>query len=364
MGAAWRRRATRAHFQPRRRLLRARHGLQPHRDHHRRPRRHARRDSPRGHRARETAVPRARGRVADRLRPRPGRLPDRAHRARLTRATRSLGGHGRAPRRGHRPRVELLPAGRLHLGRRAPGGSARTRSTRPSGSARGWTPTGGSSPAPMERALRDARALRALLPRDRRRRRPARRHLGDPRRVQPGRVPRAARERSGLEVRVLPREEEARYGYLAAVNSTTLTDGVALDLGGGSMQLTRVAGPLRRRRALVAARRGAHDRALPRRTSAPSQADQGAARARREPSTLAEAPWVRRARGGRLVGIGGTVRNLAVAAQLAAGVPLLRRAGVRAHARRARRRSSSGSPDAAGGRARRRARASSRRAPT
>ena len=51
---------------------------------------------------------------------------------------------------------------------------------------------------------------------------------------------REARERSGLEVEVLPREEEARLGYLAAVNSTTLADGVALDIGGGSMQLTHV----------------------------------------------------------------------------------------------------------------------------
>src|SRR4051795_3895036 len=49
-----------------------------------------------------------------------------------------------------------------------------------------------------------------------------------------------ARERSGLEVEVLPGPAEARYGYLAAVNSTTLSDGVVLDLGGGSMQLTRV----------------------------------------------------------------------------------------------------------------------------
>ena len=48
------------------------------------------------------------------------------------------------------------------------------------------------------------------------------------------------RRRTWLEVRVLEREEEARYGYLAAVNSTTLADGVALDLGGGSMQLTHV----------------------------------------------------------------------------------------------------------------------------
>jgi exopolyphosphatase/guanosine-5'-triphosphate,3'-diphosphate pyrophosphatase len=50
------------------------------------------------------------------------------------------------------------------------------------------------------------------------------------------------RDRSGLSVEVLPPQEEARFGYLAAVNSTTLADGVALDLGGGSMQLTLCAG--------------------------------------------------------------------------------------------------------------------------
>src|SRR5215217_3875136 len=52
----------------------------------------------------------------------------------------------------------------------------------------------------------------------------------------------AARKRSGLEIEVLAPEEEARYGYLAAVNSTTLDDGVALDLGGGSLQLSEVRG--------------------------------------------------------------------------------------------------------------------------
>src|SRR3954452_12418421 len=36
------------------------------------------------------------------------------------------------------------------------------------------------------------------------------------------------RRRTWLEVTVLPREEEARYGYLAAVTSTTLADGLAL----------------------------------------------------------------------------------------------------------------------------------------
>ena len=125
----------------------------------------------------------------------------------------------------------------------------------------------------------------------------------------------AARKRSGLEVEVLPGPAEARYGYLAAVNSTTLADGVVLDLGGGSMQLTRVDGARGGRRALVAARRRAHDRALRARQE---EADEGAARARRAGAR-------ERASGSATTAgssaIGGTVRNLAAAAQLAAGLP-------------------------------------------
>src|SRR3954463_1164282 len=49
-------------------------------------------------------------------------------------------------------------------------------------------------------------------------------------------------EAAGVATRVLSREEEGRYGYLAAVNSSTLSDGAVLDLGGGSMQLVRVTG--------------------------------------------------------------------------------------------------------------------------
>jgi exopolyphosphatase/guanosine-5'-triphosphate,3'-diphosphate pyrophosphatase len=45
---------------------------------------------------------------------------------------------------------------------------------------------------------------------------------------------------SGLHVRVLSGAEEAYYGYLAAVNSTTLRDGFVVDMGGGSIQISRV----------------------------------------------------------------------------------------------------------------------------
>jgi exopolyphosphatase / guanosine-5'-triphosphate,3'-diphosphate pyrophosphatase len=133
-----------------------------------------------------------------------------------------------------------------------------------------------------------------------------------------------ARERSGLPIRVLSREEEARYGYLAAVNSTTVRDGCVLDLGGGSMQLVRVAermscdsdswrvGTVRM-----------SERFLP--ANGPAKRRQLEELREHVAGELARADWLAGASGdsapGRLVGTGGTVRNLAAAAQRAAGLP-------------------------------------------
>ena len=85
-----------------------------------------------------------------------------------------------------------------------------------------------------------------------------RRDERDPRREQPPSSSTRARG-TGLPIRVLSREEEARYGYLAAVNSTTLADGAVLDLGGGSLQLVARGRPPPGELGLLAARRGAHD---------------------------------------------------------------------------------------------------------
>jgi exopolyphosphatase / guanosine-5'-triphosphate,3'-diphosphate pyrophosphatase len=123
---------------------------------------------------------------------------------------------------------------------------------------------------------------------------------------------------SGLRVRVLSNEEEARYGYLAAVNSTTLTDGVMLDIGGGSMQLVHVEG--RRARELDSWPLGAvrmTERFLP--DDKPAKAKQMRELRAFVAGALERAPWVRRS-GSRIVGIGGTMRNLAAAAQRDAGV--------------------------------------------
>jgi exopolyphosphatase/guanosine-5'-triphosphate,3'-diphosphate pyrophosphatase len=127
-----------------------------------------------------------------------------------------------------------------------------------------------------------------------------------------------ALKRTGLEVEVLSGPAEARYGYLAAINSTTLSQGVVLDLGGGSMQLTRVEA-----RDAVDARSwplGAvrmTERFLPDGDKAKRKQIQ----ALREhvAAQLESTSWLDE--GGRLTGVGGTVRNLAAAAQIAAGLP-------------------------------------------
>lgn len=132
-----------------------------------------------------------------------------------------------------------------------------------------------------------------------------------------------ARGRFGLPIRVLSREQEAYHGYLAAVNSTTLDDGCVLDLGGGSMQLVRVAG--RAAEESGSWRLGTvrmSERFLP--PNGPAKRRQLTELREHIAAELSTTPWLAELRAGeprRLVGIGGTVRNLAAAAQRAAGLP-------------------------------------------
>jgi exopolyphosphatase/guanosine-5'-triphosphate,3'-diphosphate pyrophosphatase len=126
------------------------------------------------------------------------------------------------------------------------------------------------------------------------------------------------RAATGFPVRVLSAAEEAHYGYLAAVNSTSLRDGAVLDLGGGSLQVVAVG----ERRALQSA-------SWPLGTVRMTErffAAKGSVDRQREAlhahvlAELASEPWIGRAPAA-LVGIGGTVRNLAAALAAAAGLP-------------------------------------------
>jgi exopolyphosphatase / guanosine-5'-triphosphate,3'-diphosphate pyrophosphatase len=122
----------------------------------------------------------------------------------------------------------------------------------------------------------------------------------------------AAREATGLPIEIISAEEEARLGYVAAVNTSTLRDGAMLELGGGSMQLVGVAD--RRARNVCSLDVGAvrlTEELLP---------DSGPARKKDlervrayVAGALTGAPWLSDC-GDRLVGIGGAVRNLASAA--------------------------------------------------
>jgi exopolyphosphatase / guanosine-5'-triphosphate,3'-diphosphate pyrophosphatase len=128
-----------------------------------------------------------------------------------------------------------------------------------------------------------------------------------------------AREVSGLPIRVLSREAEAYYGYLAAINSTTLADGCVLDLGGGSLQLVQVSDRLAHESdswSLGAVRMT--ERFLP--GKGPAKRRQIDELREHVATELERASWLPEA-GDRLVGIGGTVRSLATAAQRAGGLP-------------------------------------------
>src|SRR5918999_23275 len=125
------------------------------------------------------------------------------------------------------------------------------------------------------------------------------------------------RERTGLEPRVISGTEEARYDWLAIANSTTIEEGFGLDIGGGSIQALRIED-----RRLVEAE------SLPLGSVRVSEeflpGEKASAKAvkalrRKAGGALEELGWWEG--GGRLVGVGGTIRNLAAAAMKRLDVP-------------------------------------------
>ena len=120
----------------------------------------------------------------------------------------------------------------------------------------------------------------------------------------------AIRERTGLRVRVISGREEGWYGYLALANSTTLRDGFGIETGGGSVQLMRLED-----RRLAASESLQLGSVTMSETFLPGEkAPAKAMRALRGhvAREMGELGWWEG--GGRLTGIGGTIRNLATAA--------------------------------------------------
>jgi exopolyphosphatase/guanosine-5'-triphosphate,3'-diphosphate pyrophosphatase len=122
-----------------------------------------------------------------------------------------------------------------------------------------------------------------------------------------------AERQTGLTIEILPAQDEARFGYVAAVNTTTLSDGVVLDLGGGSLQLIHV--ERRQAREMASFPLGAVRVTEQFLTGDGPARKKELARVRAHTrEALSELRWLSSS-GGRLVGLGGAVRNLAAAAQ-------------------------------------------------
>ncbi len=117
------------------------------------------------------------------------------------------------------------------------------------------------------------------------------------------------RKQSGIEVRVLSGEEEAYYGYLAAENSTTLRNGYVVDLGGGSLEITRVDN--RRSRESISLTLGAVRTTEDWMPEAPAS-EQAVTRLRKHlREQLSALDWFKFKPGTHLIGQGGSLRNVA-----------------------------------------------------
>lgn len=119
---------------------------------------------------------------------------------------------------------------------------------------------------------------------------------------------RVAREQAGLELEVLSGEEEAHYGAIGVANALDIEDALVLDIGGGSAQLSRL-----QQRVFVEGTSwpiGAvrmTDRFL---TSDPPKKKEIKALTAHIHECLADTPEGT-SQGQALVGLGGTIRNLA-----------------------------------------------------
>lgn len=126
----------------------------------------------------------------------------------------------------------------------------------------------------------------------------------------------AAMEAEGLPVRVLEGTQEAHYGALAILNTSTVRDGFGLDMGGGSVQLMRLSeGRMAGAEVLPLGAVRATE------TFLAGEQKSGLKALRKEVRKLVGAVEWFDAERGPLAAIGGSVRNIAAASQRLHGLP-------------------------------------------
>lgn len=116
------------------------------------------------------------------------------------------------------------------------------------------------------------------------------------------------KEHTGLDVEILSGEMEARYGFLGMINSMDIQDGLVIDIGGGSTEVTLFLG-----RSLI------HSVSFPfgsvnttKRYTKDGVADAETAAKIRQMvlGSLEKEPWIKGHQGLPLIGLGGTIRSV------------------------------------------------------
>jgi exopolyphosphatase/guanosine-5'-triphosphate,3'-diphosphate pyrophosphatase len=117
------------------------------------------------------------------------------------------------------------------------------------------------------------------------------------------------KKESGIEFKVLSRQEEAYYGYFGVINSIDIKNGIIVDMGGGSMEITGIMD--RKPVDSISIPFGAltlTERFLDR-----DRSDEGQFNALESffSSKLRYIPWLTGYYGCEMVGVGGTIRSIA-----------------------------------------------------
>lgn len=116
------------------------------------------------------------------------------------------------------------------------------------------------------------------------------------------------RRETGMDVQILSGEEEARLGFIGMINSMDIQDGLLIDIGGGSTEVS-----------LFLGRRLIHSVSFPFGSVNTTKlfTDQGAADSKQLEgirqmvlSALEKEPWIRGYEGLPLIGLGGTIRSV------------------------------------------------------
>lgn len=119
---------------------------------------------------------------------------------------------------------------------------------------------------------------------------------------------RRAREEAGIDINVIPGEQEAMYDYLGVVNTIDIQDALLMDIGGGSTELVLIQN--REKKDAVSLPFGAVDLAEKfNLTDKPKKSDLEKLRIFLE-GAFSQYPLLAEAKGYPVVGVGGTIRNM------------------------------------------------------